>query len=540
MREGAFLLYLLIIGPIIIGILSVLFTKKDTRYFIIMAQIVQFLYSLYIFVLVRTQNTIFDEIGGLPQGVAITLMADIISSVMILLTTTIFLMFLIFAFHKDYFTTQFGFLFLVLQGLIIALFLSSDLFNLFVMLEVSTVTVAILIMINKEKQAVYDGMIYFFVNVIGTSFLLFGIGMLYRTTGLLDMRAISEVLTELEDPRAVLLPFSMMMTTLSLKIAAVPLFSWLPKAHATPSAPPVVSAVLSGLFIKTGIYMFLRFTEMFSPVIQVDGLFLIIGFITAIFGFVMAIGQNDIKMILAYSTVSQVGFIIIGLTLNSEIAYWGALFHVVSHALFKSTLFLAAGQIYDQYQTRDVRQIRGVLRSIPLSGFAVLFGIFGVTGAPLFNGSISKFMISYGSYQPIIQLGLNLINLGTITYFIKFATILIGKDNRTEEIKSLKSDTLSEILVFLLGAFVLLTGVFGQVSMEILFGYEIFVFSGEYFEKAIVYLLMIVAGLGLYNGVIKKGGFLDRISHIELTFNAIITSMVGFFIFIATYLYVVL
>lgn len=534
------MLYLLIIGPIVIGILSVLFTKKDTRYFIIAAQIVQFLYSLYIFVVVRTQDTIFDEIGGLPQGVAITLMADIISSVMILLTTTIFLMFLVFAFHKDYFTTQFGFLFLVLQGLIIALFLSSDLFNLFVMLEVSTVTVAILIMINKEKQAVYDGMIYFFVNVIGTSFLLFGIGMLYRTTGLLDMRAISEVLTELDDPRAVLLPFAMMMTTLSLKIAAVPLFSWLPKAHATPSAPPVVSAVLSGLFIKTGIYMFLRFTEMFSPVIQADGLFLIIGFITAIFGFVMAIGQNDIKMILAYSTVSQVGFIIIGLTLNSEIAYWGALFHVVSHTLFKSTLFLAAGQIYDQYQTRDVRQIRGVLRSMPLTGFAVLFGILGVTGAPLFNGSISKFMISYGSYQPIIQFGLNLINLGTITYFIKFATILFGKDNRTGEVKSLKTDTLSEILVFLLGAFVLLTGVFGQVGMEILFGYEVFVFSGEYFEKAIVYLLMIVAGLGLYNGVIKKGGFLDRISHIELTFNAIITSMVGFFIFIATYLYVVL
>lgn len=286
--------------------------------------------------------------------------------------------------------------------------------------------------------------------------------------------------------------------------------------------------------------MFIRFTEMFSPVIQADEVFFVIGLITAIFGFFMALGQNDIKMILAYSTVSQVGLIVVGLSMDSEMAYWGALFHVVSHALFKSTLFLAAGQVYHQYETRDIRQIRGVLRSMPLTGLAILFGILGVTGAPMFNGSISKYMISYGSDLPFVQFALNLINLGTITYFLKFATILTGKDTRAEEEKPPKEDFLSEIQVFLLGLFILLTGVYGQAGMDILFGYEVTIFTGEYWEKTFVFLLMIVAGTGFYNGVIKHGGILDRVSHIELTFNAIITSMTGFFIFLATYLHFVL
>ncbi|GAA0354184.1 proton-conducting transporter membrane subunit [Alkalibacterium iburiense] len=531
------MLFLLIIGPVVAGIISILFFKKDTRLFLTAYQVLHFAYALYLFIQVRTEDTLFNFMSALPEGIAITLMADSIASMFILLTAIIFLMMILYAFHKDYFTTQFGFLLMVLQGLISGLFMSSDLFNLYVLLEVSTVTVSILIMINKEKQAIYDGMIYFFVNVIGTAFLLFGIGMLYRTTGLLDMRAIREALTFLESPSAVFLPFAFMMTTLSLKTAVVPLFSWLPKAHGTPSAPPVVSALLSGLFIKTGVYLFIRFTDMYSPVINIQEVFFIIGFITSIFGFIMALGQNDIKMILAYSTVSQIGLIMIGLTMDSDIAFWGALFHIFSHALFKSTLFLAAGLVYHQYGTRDIRQIRGVLKTMPITGFAILFGLLGVTGAPLFNGSISKYMISYGSYQPLVQYGLNIINLGTITYFLKFATILTGEDSRLEEDKPPKEDLLSEILVFIMGIFILVTGVFGQTTIDVLFNFQVEIVPGEYLEKGLVYLLMVIAGLGLYNGIIKKGGFLDRIGHIELTFNAIITSMTGFFLFIASYLY---
>jgi len=328
-----------------------------------------------------------------------------------------------------------------------------------------------------------------------------------------------------------------MMTTLSLKTAVVPLFSWLPKAHGTPSAPPVVSAVLSGLYIKTGVYMFIRFTTMFSEVINIQELFLIIGFATSIFGFVMALGQNDIKMILAYSTVSQIGLIMIGLSMGAEKGYWGSLFHIFSHATFKTTLFLAAGTVYHFYGTRDIREIRGVMKAMPLVGLGILFGVLGVTGAPFFNGSVSKYLIAYGSDSALVTFGLNLINLGTITYFLKFSTILFGKDERAEEEKPHKEDKLSEVLLLIMGLFIFVTGLFGPLTLDLLFGYETEIFTASYFDKGIVYLLMLIAGTGLYNGVVKQSGILDDISHIELTFNGIITSMTGYFLFILGYLY---
>ena len=531
------MLYLLIVGPIVAGVITLLFKKRDTRLLTILVQLALLLYALHIFIDVRLNGTLFNYMSRVPEGLAITLMADAISTVFVLMTSMLFLIMMIYAYHKEYFTPKFGFLFLVLQALVTGLFLSTDLFNLYVLLEVSTVTVSILIMINKEKQAIYDGMIYFFVNVIGTAFLLFGIGMLYRTTGLLEMNAIAEVLPQVEDSRSLFLAFAFMMTTLSLKTAVVPLFSWLPKAHGTPSAPPVVSAILSGLYIKTGVYMFIRFSTMFSEVINIQELFLVIGFATSIFGFIMALGQNDIKMILAYSTVSQIGLIMIGLTMGAEKAYWGSMFHIFSHATFKSTLFLAAGTVYHYYGTRDIRQIRGVLKSMPLVGVAILLGVLGVTGAPFFNGSISKFMIAYGSDSDLIQFGLNLINLGTITYFLKFSTILFGKDERAEEDKPAKEDKLSEVLLLAMGLFVFVSGVFGPLSVEWIFGYQTDIFTAGYFEKGLVYVLMVLAGVGLYNGLVKGSGVLDDISHLELTFNGIITSMTGYFLFILSYLY---
>lgn len=237
------------------------------------------------------------------------------------MTAVFYIAFLIYTMNEDYAEPQFYFLFFSFTRAYDGIILTSDLFNIFVFLEVSTVVVSILIMYNKDKQAFYDGMIYFFVNVIGSSFLLFGIGMLYRTFGLLDMCAITEAMSLLNSPRAINLPMSLMMVTVSLKTAVTPLFSWLPKAHGTPSAPPVVSAVLSGLYIKSGVYLFIRFTNMFSSMVDVSQFFFWIGFVTAVVGFVMALGQSDIKLILAYHTVSQVGLIMIGLNLGTAIAF---------------------------------------------------------------------------------------------------------------------------------------------------------------------------------------------------------------------------
>jgi len=106
--------------------------------------------------------------------------------------------------------------------------------------------------------------------------------------------------------------------------------------------------------------------------------------------------QYDIKLILAYSTVSQIGLIIFGLSVDNSYSYYGAIYHIINHSIFKTLLFLCAGLIIDHYNTRDMRKIRGVFTSMPLLSVAMIMAMLGVTGAPLFNGSISKYLIQKG------------------------------------------------------------------------------------------------------------------------------------------------
>lgn len=522
-------LYLFVLLPIVAGLISYGIGAKARPFFLIAFQLGLVAFTVYIFMKVGENGFVLWNAVGYQDGLALSLYADTVGIFLVLITSILFLFFLIFASGEKYFDSKFTFLYLVLQGLMNGLFLSSDLFNIFIFLEVATVVVAILIMINKEKQAIYDGMIYFFVNVIGTSFLLFGIGMIYNTFGLLDIRYIKQAMTQLNDPRAMIIPFAMMMVTVSLKTAVIPLFSWLPRAHGTPSAPPVVSALLSGLYIKTGVYLFIRFADMYSPVIDMKEFFFVIGLLTSIVGFIMALGQHDIKLILAYHTVSQIGLIMIGLNMGAEIAFWGAVLHIFNHAIFKSTLFLTAGVIYDAYGTRDVYQIRGVLKTMPMVGIATLLSVLGIMGAPFFNASVSKYMIMHGTSDYTVKLLLNLINLGTIASFVKYATMLFGKPRSSETIKVKNSMQLTTLI---LGLASLLTGVFAIPLSQFLLNYNFTIDMTEYNVKTLTFVLMVIAAVGFYNGVVKNGGLLECIGHIELTFNGIITAMVSYLLVI--------
>lgn len=528
------MLGIVILAPIIMGVLAIIIQKRFMKGFIYLFQLAYTGLVFYLFIAVKESGPIIYQFGGYQDYLAMSLYGDSLSMFMILMTAFFYIGFLLYTINEDYAEPQFYFLFLVLQGLMMGLFLTSDLFNIFVFLEVSTVVVSILIMYNKDRQAIYDGMIYFFVNVIGSSFLLFGVGMLYRTFGLLDIRALTEAMSYLESARAILLPMGLLMVTVSLKTAVTPLFSWLPKAHGTPSAPPVVSAVLSGLYIKSGIYLFIRFTNMFANVINMSQFFFWIGFITALIGFIMALGQKDIKLILAYHTVSQVGLIMMGINMGSEIAFWGAVYHIFSHAIFKSTLFLTAGIIYDKYGTRNVYEIRGLFNRMPWVAAATAFAILGITGAPFFNGSFSKYMIAHGTTDTWVTILLNIINLGTILSFVKYSTMFFGKSQKEERATV---DKFAVGASLFMGITSLITGLFGVQLTEFFFNFQVVVNTAEYIEKGVVYFIMLIIGILVYHRFIKHGGLIARIGHLELTFNGIITSMVGYLILIVFYIH---
>ena len=259
----------------------------------------------------------------------------------------------------------FLFLFLILQGLINGIFLSTDLFNLYVLIEVSTIIVSILIMFKKDSQSIYDGIMYLLINIVAMTFFLLGVGYMYKILGSLDMAIIINNMNYITSTNSLILPYCLIITAVGLKSAIMPLFSWLPRAHGTHSSPSIVSAILSGLYVKCGVYLFIRIQYLFSPVFDTDNAFLIMGFLTAIVGFIFALSQTDIKLILSYHTISQIGLIIFGISLNHSYSYWGSIYHIINHAIFKSALFLTAGIIIEEYGTRDLREIKGVYKRMP-------------------------------------------------------------------------------------------------------------------------------------------------------------------------------
>lgn len=519
-------LYLFIILPLISTLIGYISHAKIAKLTLILLQLFFLASSILNFISVKKFGTKFEVLGDLPMGVGITLRADIFGSVMVVLTIFLFTCLILYNYQKTYMNHLFMFLFLALQGLLCGLFLSNDLFNIYVLIEVSTIVVSILIIFKKDSKSIYDGMVYFLTNLASMTLFFLGIGYMYKIFGTLDLTLLAERVPLVEDKKTLIIPFVLLITAVDLKSAIMPLFSWLPKAHGTASAPSIISATLSGLYVKGGVYMFIRLINIFEPVFDGREIFLVFGFMTAVVGFIFALSQTDIKLILAYHTVSQIGLIVFGLSVGSEYSYWGAIYHICNHAIFKSTLFLTAGIIIDEYGTRDIRQIRGVFKRMPLVSIAIVFAMLGITGAPLFNGSFSKYLIQKGTDGSLFfEISFFIINLGTIMSFVKYSTMLTG-DSHHERFKWHWNQ---KFVVLLLATICLIGGVFGSNFMEILFDLHVSISAESYLHKFQIYLLSLGVGLIFYYFLYHKIGLFRRIREIELSFNQIILSMFLFY-----------
>ena len=174
---------------------------------------------------------------------------------------------------------------------------------------------------------------------------------------------------------------------------------------------------------------------------------------------------------------------------------------------------------------------------MPLVGIAMGLSVLGIMGAPFFNGSISKYMIAHGTYDYGMTLLLNLTNLGTIMSFVKYGTMLFGRSD-VELTGTTKWP--AKLSSFVLGIASLLTGIYAVTLTDVLLNYQVQVDAAEYNQKTIVFFLMVIAGVAFYNGIIKRGSFLEEMGHFELSFNTIITAMVSYFIILVGYLNFVL
>jgi NADH-quinone oxidoreductase subunit M len=254
---------------------------------------------------------------------------------------------------------------------------------------------------GTSKKRATIGFKYFIFTHVGALFMLMGILSIYTFTGTFDFadmplaveQAIANSVMSAFDVTAV---FVLLLIGFCVKMAVFPVHTWLPDAHA--EAPTPISAMLSGLMIKCGAYAFARIllSAFGKTVTQTSDVLAILGVTTIIYGGLMALAQTDIKRLLAYSSISQMGYILFGLGVYSTMGANGALFHVVNHAVCKSLLFMCAGVIIYQTGIRDITKLGGLADKMPITCAAALIGALSLAGTPPLNGFWSEWMIFSG------------------------------------------------------------------------------------------------------------------------------------------------
>jgi multicomponent Na+:H+ antiporter subunit D len=326
-------------------------------------------------------------------------------------------------------------LFCLMIGGMNGVVLSGDIFNIYVFLEISAISSYALVAFGVEKNELEASFKYQVLGGLASFLILIAIGLLYWKTKTLNIADIKEVFNTGYDRTYYLFVQILLLSGFGLKAAMIPFHAWLPDAHS--SAPSPISAMLSGVFIKAvGVYVIIRlFFNMFAITEGVSVLITVLGTLSMVIGVFLAIGQWDIKRLLAYHSISQMGYVIlsvgIGMILISRgerpdiasLAIAGGLFHLLNHAAFKGLLFLNAGAIEYTTGTRDLNQMGGLARSMPATSATSFIASMSISGIPPFNGFFSKLIIIIAAIMArfyLLALLAVIVSIITLASFLKF------------------------------------------------------------------------------------------------------------------------
>jgi multicomponent Na+:H+ antiporter subunit D len=363
-------------------------------------------FMLSIFSMITLQATggerLTTAVGNWQAPFGILLVLDGFTSFMLVIVNLIAFLVMIYAIsYMTRYTDKWKFhtLFLLMLAGMNGVVITGDLFNLFVFLEVASIASYALVAFGTGKHELEAAFKYAVMGGIGSLLILLGIGFLYSYTSTLNMADMAEKLQILGDSRITLTAMAMFLMGFGLKAAMVPFHAWLPDAH--PSAPAPISAMLSGVLIKAlGVYAICRLLfNVFGMSSQVSSLLMVFASISMAVGAVLALKQWDLKRLLAYSSISQVGYILLGIGIGTPLALLGALFHLFNHAVFKSLLFLDAGAVEYATGTRDLRKMGGLSSRLPITSGSTLIASMSVAGIPPFAGFWSKLIIILAAVQ---------------------------------------------------------------------------------------------------------------------------------------------
>lgn len=303
--------------------------------------------------------------------------------------------------EREYYT-----LFLILGGGVMGLVLSGDLFNMFIMVEILTfAAVALTAFRNTAKGALEAAFKYLVVGSIGSTCILVGTSMLYAQAHTLNLAQLAQVIPGNLNT-ATKVAFALLFVGFGTKAFIVPFHPLAADAHG--AAPASISVMISGVLTKSGIYGIIRLTYFLFQTMNLGTMQFLLVFIGSLSMFIcvtMALAQHDFKRLLAFHSISQIGYVLTAVGLCTALGVSAGLYHAMNHTLFKGLLFLAAGAVLHETGTTDLGKLGGLSKKMPHTTVLFLIGAFSISGIPPFNGFASKWMIYQATYQKAVESG---------------------------------------------------------------------------------------------------------------------------------------
>lgn len=473
------ILPLFILIPLTAAILITLFCRNGKRlavYTGILAGAALLTLAITSFVLVSKANgPILYNLGNWKIPWTIGFVVDYLASFTLIAVNLISLAALVFSFgYMTRYTGLWKFyalLMIMLTGMN-GFIITGDFFNLFIFLEITLLAAYALVGFGCEAEELEAAFKYAVIGSLSSMFILLAIGILYAMTSTLNMADLGRSITTSQG-FLIHFVYGLLLVGFGLKVALVPFHTWMPDAYS--AAPTPASAMLSGVSGVLGVYALIRlFFNVFPSSPAVLNIFLILGTISIFVGILLAKLQYDLKRLLGYSSISQMGYIILGLGLGTPLGILGAVFHMLNHGLMKSLLYLNTGSIEYATGTRDFREMNGINKQLKPTLITSMIASFSISGIPPFNGFFSKLVIilaAVQAHQPVYALLAAVASALTLAVFLKVQKHIIQSDSSSNEtpakpIKvpfSLNSAVIFLAILCVLSALLILPGIKGLV-----------------------------------------------------------------------------
>ena len=402
-------------------------------------------------------------------GLGLSFEVDMLGFMMLFITSVIWFLVMVYAheyMNREKHQNRFFLFMAITYSSVLGTIMAGDLLTMFLFFEIMTISSYVLVTHSQKDESYEAGYNFIFMGLIGGFSILIAMLLLYFHVGDLKFDSAIGILSQKGSIKYWIM--GLLIFGFGIKAGMAPVHVWLPRSH--PVAPTPASALLSGIMIKVGAFGILRVaTSYFFPAKgeindyldplwlttkNIGALVIWIGIITMAIGVFFALQQSNIKKMLAYHSISQMGYIVVGIGIalylgyRGAMGYAGAMYHIINHALFKSLLFMVAGVVYYHTKEYDMYKLGGLWKKLPLTGTVCLIACLGISGIPLFNGFVSKSILhrgiveayEYGSHSFFYaELIFIIVSAGTVCSFIKlFYYVFLGK--MPEKFKSIKPE----------------------------------------------------------------------------------------------------